>query len=185
MKAAGIFLLLLVATGPLAAGEPADAATTSSRLSAEIRAKLPAYVPPPDQPKNAPAAATTTDPDVLELPKMTVRENRFPTNDPDMWRSERDIQQRAMKAYKESMTPLEWAMNSWFIPFVSALPSVRARAAYRKNKLAAELDTMAHLAKVANLGDPKAGVADKKAVTDMERSDEWQSRPAGGPAYAK
>jgi len=110
---------------------------------------------------------------------MTVRENRFPTNDPDMWRSERDIQQRAMKAYKESMTPLEWAMNSWFVPFISALPSVRARAAYRKNKLAAELDTLAHLAKVANLADPKAGVAEKKAVTDMERSDEWQSRPAG------
>lgn len=177
MKAAGPLLFCFVASGAFAAEETPPA--LSARLKAEVRAVLPAYTPPPPRPKDIPAAATSPDPDVLELPKITVQEKRIPTNDPDVWRSDHEIQRIAMREYKDSMTPLEWAMNCWFVPPFSAPASVRARAAYKENKLAAELDTFAHLAKVANLADPKAGVAEKKAVTDMERSDEWQSRPAG------
>jgi hypothetical protein len=175
MKVAGSILFCLVTTGALAA----ESAGLSDRLKAVIRADLPVYAPPRDTAKTASAAATSPDPDVLELPKLTVREKRLPRGDPDLWRSEREIQQRAMRAYRNSMTPLEWALNSWFVPLFSAPASVRARAAYQDSKLAAELDLIARVAEVAKLTDPKAPAAIKAAVDNMQRADERQNRPAG------
>ena len=176
MKAAGSILFCLVTAGALAT----ESAVMSDRLKAVIRADLPAYTPPRGTAKSASNAATSSDPDVLELPKLTVREKRLPKGDPDLWRSEGEIQRRAMRAYKDSMTPLEWALNSWFVPLFSAPPSARARAAYQNGKIAAQLDLFDRVAEAAKLADPKAPAAIKAAVDGMQRADEWQSRPAGG-----
>ncbi len=180
MKSAGFSLLCLVVTGSLAAqpAEPFPPTKTSSRVTQEIRSGLPKYEPfilPPSN-NTEPAAS---DPDVFVLPKFTVKEKRIPTNDPDVWRTERVIQQRAMTAYKGSMTPLEWALNSWFVPPFSAPASVRARAAYQENKLAAEYSQLTHIAEVGRQADSKAAALLKKAVLDMQNADEWQRRPAG------
>ena len=176
MKTAGFSLLYFIAAGTILADEPAVPATMSSRLSSEIRAGLPNYSPPTA--KDASVATPAADPNTLVLPKLTVREKRLPKGDPDLWRSERDIQQRAMKEYKNSMTPLEWAMNSWFIPFVTPPASVRARAAYEDKKLAEQLSMIDRLSKIDKLtGASTDGI--KKAVSDMQRADDWQSRPAG------
>ena len=175
MKAAGpILLLCLVApTGP--AAQP----PLSDRLKAEIRANLPAFTPPPPRPKDTPAAATSADSDVLVLPKFTVNERRIRTNDPAAWRSQRAIQQKAMAAYQGSMTPLEWVMNSWFVPLFSPPASVRARAAYEASIYQGEIRQMTHLAEVIKLVDPQGAAKLLKSVSEMELADEWRTRPAG------
>lgn len=154
MKTAGLPLLAFVLTGALAADTPAAApARTSDHLSQEIRAALPKFTPPPapvlDQPKDLPA-----DPDVLLLPKLTVKEKRPPSHDPDVWLTDKAVQQKAMAAYKTSMTDLEWALNSWFIPLFSAPASVRARSAYESGKFRAELISISDLADKIGTQDP-------------------------------
>ncbi|MDI1250846.1 MAG: hypothetical protein PSV13_18425 [Lacunisphaera sp.] len=118
MKAAGLLLLLL-------------AATTSSRLSAEIRAQLPAFVPPPDQPKNAPAAATTTDPDVLELPKLTVREKARQRITPNDLMTPRALNKKFAVDYKKSLKGLDAVLNGFSIPLFGPSLAARGRAQYR------------------------------------------------------
>ncbi|SDR71997.1 hypothetical protein [Opitutus sp. GAS368] len=182
MKTAGLHLLAFVVTGTLAAQEPVPAAPvkTSLRLQAEIRASLPPFTPPPpkvlDQPHDS---GIETDPDLFALPKFTVKEKRPPGHDPDLWQTERAIQRKAMLAYQDTMTPLEWALNSWFIPILSAPASVRARAAYHENKIASQVSLMTHVAGIHQLLDAKNPDLLKKAVTDMGQADDWQSRPAG------
>ncbi len=162
MKPAGPLLLLLMASPAWStADEPAAAnpSRTSPRLSREIRATLPRFTPPATPPAAAgPVAAPVTprDPDVLELPKITVLEKRIPTNDPDVWLTERAIRQKSMAAYRDSMTDLEWALNSWFyIPLFGTPPSVRARRYYESRKLADEIDRLDNIVKTISLSDPK------------------------------
>ena len=131
MKPTGFHLLICVVAGPLAAQEPVEPtrpAKTSARLTQEIRVALPKFTPPPppllDQPKSE---ATEDDPNVLTLPKFTVKEKRPPSHDPDVWLTNKAVQQKAMAAYKQSLTDLEWALNSWYIPIFGSSPSARAR----------------------------------------------------------
>ena len=151
-----MLLLLPAVLTLLHAAEPADPASPpklSTRLSEEIRSSLPRYVAPAAT--TTPADATPPDPDVLVLPKMTVKEKRLPTRDPDVWLGEKVIQQKAMTLYKASMTDFEWALNSWYIPILSAPASVRARAAYDSAKKAAEFDRLAHIINTVESVDPK------------------------------
>ncbi len=104
------------------------------------------------------------DPDVLTLPKMIIQEKRLPHNDPDAWLGERVVQQKAMAAYKGSMTDLEWALNFWFIPLFSAPPSVRARAAYESSKAAAEIGRLNNIINAIGLTDPKEAVKLREAM---------------------
>lgn len=178
MKVAGSILLCLVATGSFAADEPTAQPPLSARLKAEIRANLPAYTPP-DRPGNTPAMIAPVDADVLELPKLTVREKRIRSNDPAAWSSPLAIQQKAMAAYQGSMTPLEWAMNSWFVPLFSPPAAVRARVAYQENIYRGEIRQMTHLAEIVKLVDPPAAARLLKSVSEMQLADEWRTRPAG------
>jgi len=148
MKAAGSLLLLLVATGALAAGELADAATTSSRLRAEIRARLPAYTPPPDQPKNAPAAATTPDPDVLELPKLTVREKIQPRIKTIDLMTPRALNRKFAVDYKKSLNGLDAVLNGFSIPLFGPSLAARGRAQYRAQQYRDMFDTIDAIANV-------------------------------------
>jgi hypothetical protein len=158
VKPARYSLLAFVVSG-LFAAEPADApgpVRTSPRLTQEIRAGLPKFAPPAPKPPSGPvaSAATTDDPDVLKLPKFVIRQRRIPMSDPDVWLSERAIQHKAMSAYLDSMTSLEWALNSWYIPLFSSPPSVRARQYYESRKLADEVGRLNTLIKLIGLTDP-------------------------------
>lgn len=143
MKSAGLHLLFFVVAGTLAAQstEPAPPAKTSARLTQEIRSALPKFVPPPET-KTGTTESAPPDPSLLVLPTVTVQEKRQPGEDPDVWLTDRVVQQKAMTAYKASMTDLEWFLNSWFVPLFSPPASVRARAAYESDKLSAEITRM-------------------------------------------
>jgi hypothetical protein len=180
MKPAGFHLLIFVVAGPLAAQEPAEASPerkTSARLTQEIRVVLPRFTPPPppvlDQPKGD---ATEDDPNVLALPKFTVKEKRPPSHDPDVWLTNKAVQQKAMAAYKQSLTDLEWALNSWYIPLFGSPPSARARAAYENRKKMSEHQNVHRLFKVISASDPKAGGDLEKERVKMEQAEDWQNR---------
>ncbi len=179
MKSAGLHLLPFVMAGSLAAQEPAPAAAkTSARLGQEIRAALPKYTEPPtrilDRPKDLDA-----DPDVFVLPKFTVKGKRPPTHDPDVWLTDRAIQQKAMAAYKQSMTDLEWALNSWFIPILSPPASARARTAYEQGKSLTEAQRLHRLLGNISATDSKAAADLEQERIKMDQTEYWQSRPAG------
>jgi hypothetical protein len=178
MKPAGLHLLFILVAGSLTAQEPPPVpAKVSPRLRQEIQTGLPRYVAPVlllDQPKDL-----ASDPDLFALPKFTVKEKRPPTHDPDIWLSHRAIQQKAMAAYKQSMTDLEWAMNSWFIPIISPPASVRARAAYENSKEMAELKRVHDLLGRISATDPQAAAELEKERIKMHQTEYWQSRPAG------
>jgi len=198
MKPAGFHLLIFIMAGSLAALEPPVApvvqpqdapsealakegpAKISNRLKSEIRVALPKFTPAPppllDQPKGA---ATEDDPNVLALPKFTVKEKRPPTHDPDAWLTDKAVQQKAMAAYKQSLTDLEWALNSWFIPLFGSPPSARARASYENQKKMSELQHVRRLFKVISTTDPRTGDDLEKERVRMDQADYWRSRPAG------
>ena len=183
MKPAGFHLLIIAVAGPLAAQEPAESTPerkTSPRLTQEIRVALPKFTPPPppalDQPKSDGAE---DDPSVLALPKFTVKEKRPPTHDPDVWLTNKAVQQKAMAAYKQSLTDLEWALNSWYIPIFGSSPSARARASYENQKKMSELQHVHRLFKVISTSDPRAGDDLEKERVKMHQTEYWQSRPAG------
>ncbi len=171
MRPAGPLLLLLV-TGAVAvpADEPAAPAPvkTSARLSQEIRAALPRFEPPAAAPGPATSPvlspAASLDPDVVELPKLTVREKRLPGHDPDVWLNDRIVQRKAMVAYRDSMTDLEWLLNCWFVPLFSAPPSVRGRDYYEGRKRAEEIGRLNNLIKAIGLTDPKAAAKARRAM---------------------
>lgn len=180
MKPAGLPLLALALAGALPADEPpvATPAKTSVRLTQEIRAVLPKFtLPPPpvlDQPKDP-----GPDPEVLQLPKLTVKEKRPPGHDPDLWQSDAVIQHKAMLAYQDSLTPLEWALNSWYIPIFGSPPSARGHAFYEQNKMNSQISLMNHVADVHRMLDAKNSALLKKAVNEMNQADDWHDRPAG------
>ncbi len=155
MKPAGFSLLLSAGLALIShAAEPAADVPTklSTRLSQEIRTSLPKYVTPATQPVSSDTAPP--DPDVLVLPKMVVREKRLPGNDPDVWLNERLVQQKAMSAYRDSMTDFEWALNWWFVPIFSSPASVRARAAYENGKVSAEISRLSSVIDTIGRSDP-------------------------------
>jgi hypothetical protein len=171
MKPVGYLILLLIASPAwVLADDPTVVAPIklSDHMNDAIRGRLPKFIPKPDStpaPAIAPAApAPPTDPDVLVMPKVVVREWRPPTNDPDVWLTERSIQQKAMAAYKGSLTGLEWALNSWFIPLFGAPPSARGRAYYESSKVGAELERLDHLARVISQTDSTAATKIQQAL---------------------
>lgn len=187
MKPAGLPLLALVLAGPMEGQSPAEPppaveqgglVKTSSRISAEIRATLPKFTPPPppmlDQPKDI-----ESDPDVLRLPKFTVKEKRLPTHDPDVWLTDKAVPQKAMAAYKQSLTDFEWALNSWYIPLFGSPPSARARAAYANQKKMSELQRIHNLFQAISNVSPRSGAELEQERVKMEQAEYWQRRPAG------
>ncbi len=167
MKPTGLLLLLSAGMTVVCwAVEPAadSLPKVSAKLNEEIRSTLPKYVTPAAQPSGPDVTAAPPDPDVLRLPKMIIQEKRLPHSDPDVWLGERVVQQKAMAAYKGSMTDLEWALNCWFIPLFSAPPSVRARAAYESSKAAAEIGRLNNIINTIGLTDPKEAAKLRQAM---------------------
>lgn len=183
MKPTGFHLLICVVAGPLAAQEPVEPtrpAKTSARLTQEIRVTLPRFAPPPprvlDQPKTDGAE---NDFGVLALPKLTVKEKRPPSHDPDVWLTDLAIKQKALAAYRQSMTDLEWALNSWHIPLLSPSAAARARAAYESGKSLAEIKRVHDLFGRIAARDSQAAAELEKERVKMHQTEYWQSRPAG------
>lgn len=162
MKPAGLILLLPAGWGLIAA-EPAPD-RLSPRLSEELRLSLPKYVAPAAPADAADDNSAAPDPDLVVLPKMVIQEKRLPGNDPDAWLGPREVQRKALAAYKGSMSRLDWALNSWFIPLVSPPASARARAAYESAKIRDEVDRLNSIINAIEAADPKAATRLRRAM---------------------
>lgn len=168
MKAAGPLLLCFVATVSLAGAETAVASTVSDRISAEVRARLPAYAPP--VPKNAPAEAATPDPDVLELPTLTVRERVQPRIAPLDLMTPRALNRKFAHDYKKSLQGLESLLNGFSIPLFGPSLAARGRAQYRAQQYRQVFDTIDAIATV----DPE-----QAAALRVEMVNALSGRPPG------
>jgi hypothetical protein len=188
MKPAGFHLLIFVVTGPLAAQEPTESATDrkiSARLTQEIRVALPKFTPPPppvlDQPKND---GTEDDPDVLALPKFTVKEKRAQRIEPSDLLTSKELSKKFKADYKKSLTGLDAALNSFVIPIVSAPISLRdpSPLAARGRELyrARRIEDLNRTIEAGKLGDKENSAALKNEVTEMHRAQDWQNRVTGG-----
>jgi hypothetical protein len=179
MKAAGLPLLVLAAVGALAAEEaaPATPARTSLRLGQEIRAALPKFTPVPAKVLDRPNTnADETDPGLLALPKVTVREKRLPRIDADELLTERELNKKMASTYRASLVNgLDRFLNSFTIPIFSASPAERGRELVVERKF----EDIGHIADLHRRIDAENSAALKADLTNSEHAMDWRDRPAG------
>jgi len=129
---AGRVFCVITLLGLLTASARAE---LSEKTRIEITAMFPRFSPPssakPVATGNANVPTPLSDDPLDLLPDYHVREKRLPQKDSDVWLTRRAMKDKAMLEYYESMTNLEWALNSWYIPLpfgYSLTPAVQARA---------------------------------------------------------
>ncbi len=153
MKPAGYLLFIPVGLAGIAdaASEPASTGLVSAEIKAHIREGLPNYEPPPairpagegDSPiftENHPL-----DPDVLVLPKLTVKEKReLPGDAARYLLGSREYNRKMRNLYRDELAKdgaLESFLNSHTIPLFSPSAAAKGRAI----ALGQELDRLADL----------------------------------------
>ena len=154
-RAALLLLNLLLLALPLSAAEPPPVSPLhlSATISTHLAASLPKYQPPPAP--TAPVAVeppkkeTPTDGDVVPLPKFFVEDTRLSQLDPDKFLSPRALAAKVRRDYRKSLGDLEWALNCFNIPLLTASVAARARANYDDRKFAAETARLGDLIDVA------------------------------------
>jgi len=154
-----------------AAALPA-AAQVSPEMKARIMEGLPKYNPPAADAKSAKPATESpvplSDENVVHLPDYWVIEKKPPGGDPDNWLGEAARKKKAMKDYKNSMGPLEWALNCFYIPFLTPSTQARADEAYRDAKMAGELRDLGQLVEAISKLDPAEAKKLSRAL-DLDR----------------
>jgi hypothetical protein len=145
-------------------------AQLSEKIRAEVVAPFPKFVPPPaDQPASptTTAPAPLSDDPLVQLPDYLIKEKRVQDKDPDLWLSQRAINRKAMSEYSDSMTDLEWALNSWYIPGVTPRPRDLANARYANNKMINEQKRLTSIAQALSRLDSAEA---KKLLRDLDLS---------------
>ena len=175
MKPAGLLLPLVGLASALTAAEPSST-LISREISAKIREGLPAYQPPAPKSEGEAADTTpqTTDPNVLILPKLTVKEKRLPSDAADHLMSRDDFKRKMENLYLDSIEevgPLNYWLNRFTIPILSPSKEERGRAIYQRR----ELDRLRHVTGSRRTLEPDAS---KKLERELDNS--HTTRPAGG-----
>lgn len=175
MKPAGLLLPLVGLASALTAAEPSSA-IISREISAKIREGLPTYQPPAPTPAGEAAdpGPQTTDPDVLVLPKLTVKEKRLPPDAADHLMSRDDLKRKMENIYLDTIAedgPLNYFLNRFTIPILSPSKEERGRAIYRQR----ELDRLRRVNDTVRRINP--GTAGK---LERELDNSHTTRPAGG-----
>ncbi len=179
MKPAGLLLLLPV--GLMASAWTAESTASTGRLSQEtsarIREGLPAFRPTTqkagEEDTNA-ATETSTDPNILVLPKVTVNEKRLPSDAADHLVSRQDFKRKMENLYLDQLAedgPLNVLLNQFTIPILSPSKAERGRAIYLRR----ELDRLGHVNRTTRGIAPDAA---KKFRDELDNS--HTTRPAGG-----
>lgn len=149
-------------------GTPASSpATLSSRLAAEIRATLPKYQPHPEKSENE-APAAPTDPDILVLPKVVVKQSAPPRILDNDLLKKKALNKRLIHEYENSLEGLDAILNGFSVPLFAPSMKARARGAYKQRKLD-DLNNLIETNEVDHGGEEL-----KKARDDMLRADDWQ-----------
>jgi hypothetical protein len=137
-----------------APGATADAPTTPRE---QLSATLPKYNPPP--PADPKQTDKVTNPDVLELPKMTVKQKPRPRLNADIVYTRQDL---GDKLAKEKFSDLDRALNKFTLPLFGAGMAERALEEHeREKKEQLNLDVL-NLSKALEQADP----AEAKALKD-------------------
>ena len=145
-------------------------AQLSEKIRAQIAANLPKFdpaaaKPTPESPVGTPAPLS--DDPLIQLPDFPVKEKRMSATDPDQWLGRHALERKAMSDYSDSMTDLEWALNCWYIPFITASPQARANAAYASKKIREERKRLESLIKISV---PMDSAEDTKLLGDLDFS---------------
>jgi hypothetical protein len=172
MKSAGLFVLMPAWLALLAAAEP-DPPKLSARLRGEIAASLPAYVPPPVSPVST--VAPPSDPDVLVLPKMTVRERPVPKIDAIDLLIKSARKKKLAHDYKNSLHGLDAVLNGFSIPILSPTMATRGWRFQQAQQFGEFNETASN----ARLSDPAAAAALQDKITESLQAIDWQNRAAG------
>ncbi|HVT72887.1 MAG TPA: hypothetical protein VHD61_07105 [Lacunisphaera sp.] len=145
------------------APDPAPAAATkpapvSAGLAQALATTMPKYAPPP------PEKPVTVDPDVLELPKMTVRKPRPRVKLTDEIVMSRDAFNQ--KLARENLGSFDRNfLNKFTLPFIGVSAEERARDEYERKKREELAEEVARLAKVGAVVDPESAKALKDAAS--------------------
>jgi hypothetical protein len=196
MKPAGLFLLVPAGLVVLAPVEGSESGLVSREIKAHIREGLAPYQPsPPKANGEVLAPSPATDPNVLVLPTMIVKEVRLPPDAADHLMSARDFNRKMENLYLDEVAkdgPLNVMLNSVALPILNqvsiALPPrfsriKDSRAIYRSVEIergralyrAKEIERLAHVTEVGKSADPSA---DKKFQQEIDNT--HATRPAGG-----
>ncbi|HEY8995268.1 MAG TPA: hypothetical protein VIM71_11440 [Lacunisphaera sp.] len=137
------------------AGQPAPQTARE-----QLAATMPKYEPPPPaEPKKLDQPA---DPDVLELPKMTVKQKPRPRLNTDIVYTRQNL---GDKLAKEKFTQLDRVLNSFTIPLFGAGMAERALEEHeREKKKELNLDVL-NLSKALEQADPAEAKALKEAAS--------------------
>jgi hypothetical protein len=145
MRPAGFLLLIPAGLACVAGAEGAAAGLVSKEMKAHVLAGLPTFQPKPvgDTPPgtesaNADSPPPANDPNLLVLPKMTVKERRLPPDAADHLMSRRDFNRKMTNLYLDDLDrvgPLDRLLNGFTIPLLSPSRVERGRALARGKEL--------------------------------------------------
>jgi hypothetical protein len=179
MQPASLLSLALVLAGSLAAQQPAATsgpAKTSLRLKQEIQGSLPKYAPPPPQVPGLPISnVPEEEPNILALPKFTVREKRAHRIEPNDLLTTRELNRKFAREYRNSLSGLDALLNRFTIPILSPSAAERGRALHVQRQFE-DAHRIAEIGKAADADNSTALQADvEKTKKDLT----WRNRPAG------
>lgn len=177
MKPAGSLLLLSAGLAASAWADEASTSLVSRDLAAKIREGLPKYQPPPPKPAEGTTAGElpqTTDPNVLVLPKMIVKESRLPADAADHLMRPKDFKRKMENLYLDKVAAdgeLNYFLNSFTIPILSPSKEERGRALYQRQ----EIDRLSRVTNAAKTINP-----DNAKKLPQELDNRRTTDPAGG-----
>lgn len=175
MKPAGLLLPVIGLATALSAAEHAPAPSLVSReISAKIREGLPPYQPSAPLSEGGTEVPQSDDPNVLILPKLTVKEKRLPPDAADQLMSRDEFKRKMENLYLDEVAkfgPLHYLLNKFTIPILSPSKEERGRAIYQRR----ELDRLRHVSDSARALDPNA-----TKTLERELDNPHTTRPAGG-----
>lgn len=156
----GLVLALAVSARADEAPAPAPATTPPAR-STNLLPGLPTFAPPPP-PAPKPLDQPSTDPDVLVLPKMTVKQKPRPRLNADIVYEQKDL---GNLLAKQKFTQLDQALNKFTLPLFGQSIAERALEEHRREKKQALTEDVLNLSNALKQTDPAEAKALEKAIT--------------------
>jgi hypothetical protein len=162
MKTTAILGLVLTLAGSARADEaPAPAPTPApAARSANLLPGMPTFAPPP--PPAPKQVDQPTDPDVLVLPKMTVKQKPRPRLNADIVYEQKDL---GNLLAKQKFTQLDQALNKFTLPLFGQSIAERALEEHRREKKQALTEDVLNLSNAIKETDPAEAKALEKAIT--------------------
>jgi hypothetical protein len=156
----GIILALAATARADEAPSPAPEAAPAAR-STNLLPGMPVFAPPPP-PAPKPIDQPATDPDVLVLPKMTVKQKPRPRLNADIVYAQKDL---GNLLAKQKFTQLDQALNKFTLPLFGQSIAERALEEHRREKKQALTEDVLNLSNAIKESDPEGAKALEKAIT--------------------